>query len=248
MAKTGKRKKSKAQLKKTKANCLARADIARRQRNWQLSQEAAANAGYPINAHITIIAGDAMEAITRTMWRKLRHMMREHGSPFIAVRGPEYTPQKLHHLHLTLNLHPAKYSETVTILTETVSEEIGGWGIDPDGRKIGSNYGVVASSRHGKWMLQRHLDTLNSSHDALVRYVGKGSGKHIAIGRHQRSQDLLELTKAHQEYTSEAVRQPTGRSLSLSVLIGPNVHDEPLMGLTEPLREVDIFSEGFNHA
>lgn len=248
MAQTDRRRKSAAQLKKTKADRLARADIARRQRRWQISQEAAANAGCPINAQITILAGDEIQTITRTVWRKLRNMMRQDGSLFIAVRAPEFTPKKRQHLHIALNLHPSNYSDVVKTLTEAVSEEVGGWGIDPNGRTMGSNYGVVASSLHGTWMLQRHLEALNSSYDALVQYAGKGSGKRKAIGQHERSQDLMKLTKKHQEDASEGLSAPLKHVRVCSAISASVMQDEPARPLAAPLSTFDSFSSEIKHA
>ena len=248
MAQTDKRRRSEAQRKKTKDARLARADIARRKRRWQASQEAATNAGYPINAHITIVTSDDLAAITTTVWRKLLRMMRKYNSPFIAVRAPEYARQKRHHLHIALHLDPANYNEVTAILTQATSEEIGGWGIDPSGRKLGSNLGVVASSVRGNWMLQRHIDTLNGSSDTLVEYVAKGCGKRKAIGQHERSQDLLKMTKAHQECPSEPLRAPPEPN---SMLMADNVSKakpDTVRALTVSLRDFDNFSEGFNHA
>jgi len=195
MAKTDKRTRSEAQRSRTKADRLARADKARRKREWLVSADAASRAGYPVNALITIMAGKDIATITDTAWRRLRQMLRKNGSPFVAARGPEYTPKKGHHLHIALHLPTASYADTVAVLTETLSEEVGSWGIDPTGRTVGDRFGVVALSKNGGWMLQRHLESLSGSPETLVGYAGKGSGKGKAIGRHQRSADLLALTK-----------------------------------------------------
>lgn len=197
MAKTDRRTRSEADRSRTKAARLARKDKARRQREWQVSADAASQAGYPVNAFITIMAGKDIATITGTTWRRLRQMLRKNGSPFVAARGPEYTPGKGHHLHIALHLPTANYADTVAVLTETLSEEVGSWGIDPTGRNVGDRSGVVALSKSGNWMLQRHLEFLNGSPDTLVGYAGKGSGKSKAIGRHQRSADLMALTKDH---------------------------------------------------
>lgn len=195
MAKIDKRTRSEAQRSRTKADRLARADTARRKREWQVSADAASRAGYPISAFITIMAGKDIATITGTAWRKLRQLLRKNGSPFVATRSPEYTPEKGHHLHIALHLPTANYADTVAVLTETLSEEVGSWGIDPTGRNVGDRSGVVALSKSGNWMLQRHLEFLNGSPETLARYVAKGSGKGKAIGRHQRSADLMALTK-----------------------------------------------------
>jgi len=199
MMKTDKRTRSDAQRKQTKIERLARADVARRRREWRTSAEAASKASYPINAFITIMAGDDIASITSTVWRKLRLMARENDMLFIAARGPEYTTEKKDHLHLVLHLSTSQYDEVVAILSEAVGEEVGGWGIDPEGRKLGWQSGVVAVSKHGTWMLQRHVQYLNGSSEKIVSYTAKASGKARAIGRHQRSQDLIALTK---DYTS----------------------------------------------
>jgi hypothetical protein len=195
MAQTDQRTRSEAQRGKTKTDRLARADTARRKREWLASANAASRAGYPVNALITVMAGKGIAAITDTVWRKLRQMLRKNGSPFIAARGPEYTPKKGHHLHIALYLPTASYADTVAVLTETLSEEVGSWGIDPTGRTVGDRFGVVALSKNGGWMLQRHQEFLNGSPATLIGYAGKGSGKGKAIGRHQRSADLLALSK-----------------------------------------------------
>lgn len=195
MTKTDRRTRTDAQQRRTKAHRLARADKRRRKQEWQRSADAASRAGMPINAHITIMAGKDIGRITSTIWRRLRNMLRKNGLPFIAVRGPEYTPNKGHHLHIAIHLDPAHYPDVVMILTEVLSEEVGGWGIDASGRTVGDRFGVVALSKDGGWMLQRHLDHLNGSPETLVAYDGKGSGKHKAIGRHQRSIDLIDITK-----------------------------------------------------
>lgn len=195
MTKPDRRKRTEAQRSKAKADRLARADTARRKREWQVSADAASRAGYPINAFITIMAGKDIAKTTDTAWRRLRRMLRKKGVPFIAVRGPEYTPKKGHHLHIALHLPAAIYADTVALLTETMSEETGSWGIDPTGRNVGDRSGVVALSKSGNWMLQRHLEFLNGSPETLAGYAAKGSGKGKAIGRHQRSADLMALTK-----------------------------------------------------
>lgn len=209
MTKTDKRTRSDAQRRKTKIERLARADVARRQREWCISAKAASNAGYPINAFITIMAGKDIARITNTVWRKLRQMTQDHGTLFLAARGPEYTPQKKDHLHLAMHLRTFQYTDTVRILTEAISEEMGSWGIDIEGRKVGGQSGVVAISKNGTWMLQRHLQYLNGSSEKIASYTAKASGKARAIGRHQRSQDLVALTK---DYTSKecvgAIRLP----------------------------------------
>ena len=206
MAKTDKRTRTAAQRSRTKADRLARADKARRKREWLASAEAASQAGYPINALITIMAGRDIATITETAWRRLRQMLRKNSSPFVAVRGPEYTPKKGHHLHIALHLQPETYADTVAVLTETLSEEVGSWGIDPTGKTVGDRHGIVALSKNGGWMLQRHLQSLNGSPEKLVGYAGKGSGKDKAIGRHQRSADLLHMTKMH----LKAIQAPSG--------------------------------------
>jgi hypothetical protein len=208
MAQTDKRTRSEAQRRKTKADRLTRADKARRKREWLVSAEAASLAGYPINALITIMAGKDIATITDTVWRKLRQMLRENGSPFIAARGPEYTPKKGHHLHIALHLPTESYDDAVKVLTETLSEEVGSWGIDPTGRTVGDRFGVVALSKNGGWMLQRHIEFLNGSPEAIVEYAGKGSGKGKAIGRHQRSENLLALTKVS---TQTGIKEPYKR-------------------------------------
>lgn len=211
MAKTDRRTRSAAQRSRTKADRLARADKARRKREWLASADAASRAGYPINALITIMAGKDIATITDTAWRRLRQMLRKNGFPFVAARGPEYTPKKGHHLHIALHLPMANYADTVAVLTETLSEEIGSWGIDPTGRTVGDRSGIVALSKNGGWMLQRHLEFLNGSPETIVGYAGKGSGKGKAIGRHQRSADLLALTKDNSiNVHSGATQAPSG--------------------------------------
>lgn len=195
MAKIDRRTRSEAQRSKAKAVRLARADTARRKREWQISADAASRAGFPINALITIMAGKDMAKITDTAWRRLRQMLRKNGSLFVAARGSEYTPRKGHHLHIALHLPTANYADTVAVLSETLSEEIGSWGIVPAGKSVGDRSGVVALSKDGNWMLQRHLEFLNGSPETLIGYAAKGSGKGKAIGRHQRSADLMALTK-----------------------------------------------------
>jgi hypothetical protein len=209
MTKTDKRTRSEAQRRKTQADRLARADDARRKRKWQISADAASHAGYPINAFITIMAGNDIATITETAWRKLRQMLRKNGSLFVAVRAPEYTPAKGHHLHIALHLQTENYADAITVLTETVSEEVGSWGVDPNGRSVGDRSGVVAISKNGCWMLQRHQEFLNGSPAMLVGYAAKGSGKRKAIGRHQRSADLLAMTKRHGQY-SAILEPPAG--------------------------------------
>ena len=195
MAKIDKRTRSEAQRSKTKAARLVRADKVRRQREWKASAVAASNAGYPINAFITILTGKDITTITNIVWRKLRQMLRKNGLPFVAARGPEYTPKKGHHLHIVLHLPAANYIDAVAVLTETLSEEVGSWGIDPTGRSVGGRFGVVALSKDGNWMLQRHLEFLNGSPETLIEYTAKASGKSKAVGRHQRSKYLSAITR-----------------------------------------------------
>ncbi|WP_235281475.1 hypothetical protein, partial [Thalassobacter sp. 16PALIMAR09] len=94
----------------------------------------------------------------------------------------------------------------------------------------------------------RHLEALNSSYDALVQYAGKGSGKRKAIGQHERSQDLMKLTKKHQEDASEGLSAPLKHVRVCSAISASVMQDEPARPLAAPLSTFDSFSSEIKHA
>lgn len=170
---------------------------AQRTECWRKSELAARQAGDPINAQITVLSdAENIERIAASLWRRLRRLMARYGSPFYAFRGPEYAPRRGLHLHIALHLPEALYDDVAAILVETTGAGMAPWGFDVAGRRLGKLHGIVTKSADTTWMLQRYVASAGGSHWQLVEYAAKGSGKEKAIGRHQRSGALIELTRA----------------------------------------------------
>lgn len=150
-----------------------------------------------MNAHITLIADqDEIEDNAASMWRRLRRLMQRHGLPFFALRGPEYAPSRGHHMHFVLHLPKTLYGDVAAMLADVTGEPMAWW-FDVEGRDLGAKTkGVVCVSVDGRWMLQRHIEGIGGTDERLVEYASKSDGKHRSIGRHQRSADLIKLTKA----------------------------------------------------
>ena len=163
---------------------------------WRKSELATRQAGYPIDAHITVLSdAENIEQVAASLWRRLRRLMTRRGFPFYVFRGPEYAPRRGLHLHLALHLPETLYGDVAAILVETTGAEMSPW-FDVAGARLGRLHGVVTKSADTTWMLQRYVASAGGSHWQLVEYAAKGSGKEKAIGRHQRSGALIELTRA----------------------------------------------------
>lgn len=210
MKNTDGRRRSPAQKERTRLRRQAKADQRRRRSEWSRSVDATVQAGFPINAHITILSDvDHVEEITSAMWRRLRRLMQRKGLPFYAVRAPEYARNRGQHLHIALHLPPNLYGDVATALVEVTGSRMAGW-FDVAGRSLGNTLGVVTKSDCGGWMLQRHVEGAGGCPKRLIGYTAKGDGKHKAIGRHQRSGELIQLTRKHESATatSSEQRQP----------------------------------------
>lgn len=195
MKNTDGRRRSPAQKARTRRRRQAKADQRRRRQEWSQSVDATMRAGFPINAHITILSDvDHIEEVTSAMWRRLRRLMQRKGVPFYAVRAPEYARNRGQHLHIALHLPPSLYGDVATALVEVTGSPMAGW-FDVAGRSLGNTLGVVTKSDCGGWMLQRHVDGAGGCPKRLITYAGKGDGKHKAVGRHQRSGELIQLTR-----------------------------------------------------
>lgn len=191
------RRRTDAQKRKTREKQLATADKKRRVAEWRNSELAARQAGYPINALITVLSdAENIERVAASLWRRLRRLMARHGVPFYVFRGPEYAPRRGLHLHLALHLPEALYGDVAAILADVTGAAMAPW-FDVAGRRLGWCHGVVTKSADKTWMLQRYVASAGGSHWQLVEYAAKGSGKAKAIGRHQRSGELIDLTKAY---------------------------------------------------
>jgi len=195
-AKPDKRTRTAAQKAKTRRARHARADVRRRTAEWVASAAAARAAGRPINAQLTILAdADDIEVVTAAIWRRLRRLMKRNGLPFVAMRAPEYAPKRKHHLHIALHLPELLYGDVAAVLADATGAPMAAW-FDARGRRLGRKlHGVICLAPDGSWMIQRHVEGIGGSGERLVTYTAKGSGKHRAIGRHQRSEDLVTLTK-----------------------------------------------------
>lgn len=192
-----KRRRTDAQKRKTREKHLATADKKRRQALWQRSEAAAHAASYPINALITVLSdSENIKIVSDSLWRRLRRLMARHGLPFYAMRGPEYAPRHKLHLHIALHLPEALYGDVAAILADVTNKSMAPF-IYLEGRRLGGSYGVVTKSQDPTWMLQRHVKWAGGSYLKLVKYTAKGAGKAKAIGRHQRSGELIDLTKAY---------------------------------------------------
>ena len=190
------RHRTEAQKQRTRHRLAAKADRQRRVAEWRSSELAARRAGYPVDAHITVLSdAENIERIAASLWRRLRRLMARHGVPFYVFRGPEYAPRRGLHLHLALHLPEALYGDVAAILADTTGAEMSPW-FDVAGARLGRLHGVVTKSADKTWMLQRYVEGAGGSHWQLVEYAAKGSGKEKAIGRHQRSGALIELTRA----------------------------------------------------
>ena len=190
------RHRTEAQKQRTRQRLAAKADRQRRVAEWRSSELAARRAGYPIDAHITVLSdAENIERIAASLWRRLRRLMARHGVPFYVFRGPEYAPPRGLHLHLALHLPEALYGDVAAILADVTGAGMAPW-FDVAGRRLGWLHGVVTKSADKTWMLQRYVEGAGGSHWQLVEYAAKGSGKEKAIGRHQRSGALIELTRA----------------------------------------------------
>lgn len=190
------RHRTEAQKQRTRKRLAAKADKKRRVAEWRSSELAARQAGYPINALITVLSdAENIEQVAASLWRRLRRLMTRRGFPFYVFRGPEYAPRRGLHLHLALHLPETLYGDVAAILVETTGAEMSPW-FDVAGARLGRLHGVVTKSADTTWMLQRYVASAGGSHWQLVEYAAKGSGKEKAIGRHQRSGALIELTRA----------------------------------------------------
>lgn len=207
MKNTDGRRRSPAQKARTRLRRQAKADQRRRRSEWSRSVDAAMQAGFPINTHVTVLSDvDHIEEITSAMWRRLRRLMQRKGLPFYAVRAPEYARNRGQHLHIALYLPPSLYGDVATALVEVTGARMAGW-FDVAGRSLGSTLGVVAKSDCGGWMLQRHVEGAGGCPKRLIAYAAKGDGKHKAIGRHQRSGELTQLTREHEAATARGSAQ-----------------------------------------
>lgn len=191
------RRRTEAVKLQTRRRQAAKADKARRFPKWRRSELAARRAGYPLDAHITVLSDAAsIEAVSAALWRRLRRLMERGALPFVACRGPEYAPRRGLHLHVALHLPESLYADVAAILADVTGAGKAPW-FDEAGRRLGSlTYGVVTKSADATWMLQRYIESAGGSHWQLVEYAAKGDGKHRAIGRHQRSGALIALTQA----------------------------------------------------
>lgn len=196
--KKDKRRRTEAQKQQTQKRHRASADKKRRVAEWRSSELATRQAGYPINAQITVLSdAENIEHIAASLWRRLRRLMKRQGLPFYCFRGPEYAPWRGLHLHLALHLPETLYGDVAAILADVTGAGMAPWGFDVAGRRLGRRHGVVTKSADATWMLQRYVASAGGSHWQLVEYAAKGSGKEKAIGRHQRSGALIDLTKAY---------------------------------------------------
>lgn len=191
------RHRTEAQKQRTRKRLAAKADKNRRVAEWRSSELAARQAGYPINALITVLSdAENIEQVAASLWRRLRRLMTRRGFPFYIFRGPEYAPRRGLHLHLALHLPETLYGDVAAILADVTGAGMAPWGFAVAGRRLGKLHGVVTKSADTTWMLQRYVASAGGSHWQLVEYAAKGSGKEKAIGRHQRSGALIELTRA----------------------------------------------------
>jgi len=187
-----KRRRTDAQKAKTKRKRLDEADRRRRYKDWLASAVAADQAGYPINTFLTVIWGDPRKDKDAELWRRLRLAVTRSGVPWLAMRSPEYAPRKGHHLHIAFHIADEKRMALID-LVESITSTNAAW-VEPVGRRLGSNYGVIAKSADTTWMLQRHLTDCGPI-DPLIDYISKASGKTRVEGRHQRSQALIALSR-----------------------------------------------------
>jgi hypothetical protein len=191
-----KRRRADAQKRRTRERLLTKADRERRLQAWLKSDAAAQAAGLPINAHLTVLLdADYMVAATESLWRRLRRLTAAASLPFVAARAPEHAPGRKHHLHVVAHLREETYAAVAEVLADITG--VGTAWFDARGRCLGrKHHGVVAVATDGRWMLQRHVDGAGGSSRHLIDYVAKGHGKQRAIGRHQRSQHLTQLTRS----------------------------------------------------
>lgn len=194
--KKDRRRRTDTQKRRTRERLRQAVDKKRRQEDWQASEAATRAAGYPLDAHITVLSDAAsIEAVSAALWRRLRRLMARRGLPFYTARGPEYAPGRGLHLHIVLHLPETLYGEVAEMLAEVTGAQMAPW-FDVAGRRLGPLHGVVTKSADPTWMLQRYVESAGGSHWQLVEYAAKGDGKRKAIGRHQRSGALIELTRA----------------------------------------------------
>lgn len=213
------RRRSPAQKARTRLRRQAKADQRRRRQEWSRSVDATVVAGCPINAFITILSdAEHIEEVTSAIWRRLRRLMQRKDLPFYAVRAPEYARNRGQHLHIALHLPPTLYGDVATALVEVIGSPMAGW-FDVAGRSLGNTLGVVTKSDCGDWMLQRHVEGAGGCPKRLMTYAGKGDGKHRSIGRHQRSGELVRLTREHESATaaSSEQRQPPTPPFSANI-------------------------------
>jgi len=197
-AKQDERRRTDAQKRQTKQRLLNEADRRRRHAEWLASEAAARAAGVPINAQLTVISKtEDIVAVTDRLWRRLRRLMARGALPFIAARAPEYAPGK-HHIHILAHIPERLYGEVANIVSDVTETVMAPW-FDTNGQRLKHGgktyYGVVTIAANGDWMLQRHVDGIGGSPMRLVAYGAKGQGKQRSIGRHQRSQHLIEITR-----------------------------------------------------
>jgi hypothetical protein len=196
-AKQDERRRTDAQKRQTKQRLSDDADRRRRLAEWRASEAAARAAGVPINAQLTVLSKtDDIVAVTESLWRRLRRLMGRKSLLFIAARAPEYAPGKKHHIHIVAHIPERLYGDVANIVSDVTKTAMAPW-FDPNGRRLGRNgpYGVVTMAHNGDWMFQRYVDGIGGSPELLVGYGAKGQGKHRSIGRHQRSQHLIEITR-----------------------------------------------------
>ena len=195
MKKTDRRRRSPVQKARTQRRRQTEADKRRRRQEWSQSVDATVQAGCPIDTHITILSdAEHIEEVTSAIWRRLRRLMQRNGLPFYAARAPEYAVHRGQHLHIALHLPPSLYDDVATDLVEVTGAPRAGW-FDVAGRNLGTTLGVITKSNCGGWMLQRQVEGAGGCPKRLVDYISKGDGKHKSIGRHQRSGELIQLTR-----------------------------------------------------
>jgi hypothetical protein len=196
-AKQDKRRRTDAQKRQTKQRLLDDADRRRRLAEWRASEAAARAAGVPINAQLTVLSKtEDIAKVTASLWRRLRRLMKRNGLPFIAARAPEYAAGRKHHVHIIAHIPEHLYGDVANIVSDVTETVMAPW-FDTNGRRLGRTgpYGVVTMAHNGDWMFQRHVDGIGGSPERLVRYGATGQGKHRSIGRHQRSQHLIEIAR-----------------------------------------------------
>lgn len=190
------RRKTDSQKARTKKARVARTSKTRRERDWSISRQAADREGFPINAFLTTHWGkEPCEKKDVETWRRLRICLNRLDAPWVAMRAPEHAPRKGHHMHTAFHVPDNAWCDVVAMIekiTGKVAEEF-----HPEGKDIGQwTRGVVAMSQDRSWVLQRNIPALGTN-EALIDYIAKQSGKEKTIGRHQRSEALMDMTRLH---------------------------------------------------